>query len=65
MHPRNLISTFVVRSLDSIIPLISTSEISSLNLASVAAQAVCVLPGRKPKDRFSCDEAQICLMANV
>ena len=38
-HPRRLISTFVIRCLDSIIPLFSVSEISSLYLASVAAQA--------------------------
>ena len=36
---RRLISTFVIRCLDSIIPLVSISEISSLYLASVAAQA--------------------------
>ena len=35
-HPRSLISTFVVRCIDSI-PLVSRSEISSLYLASVAA----------------------------
>ena len=29
-HPRSLISTFVVRCLDSIIPLVSISEISRL-----------------------------------
>ena len=29
-HPRSLISTFVVRCLDSIIPLVSISKISSL-----------------------------------
>ena len=38
-HPRSLISAFVVRCLDNIIPLVSISEISSLYLASVAAQA--------------------------
>ena len=38
-HPRSLISTFVVRCLDSIIPLVSISEISSLCLASVTEQA--------------------------
>ena len=36
-HLRSLISAFVVRCLDSIIPLVSISEISSLCLASVAA----------------------------
>ena len=34
-HPRSLPSTFVVRCLDSIIPLVSMSGISSLYLASV------------------------------
>ena len=38
-HPCSLISAFVIRCLDSIIPLVSDSEISSLCLASVAAQA--------------------------
>ena len=37
VHPCSLISAFVVSGLDSIIPLVSTSEISSLYLASVAA----------------------------
>ena len=35
-HPRSLISTFVVRCLDSIISLVSIYEISSLYLASAA-----------------------------
>ena len=38
-HPRSLISAFVVRCLDSIIPLVSISIVSSLYLTSVAAQA--------------------------
>ena len=38
VHPCSLISTFVVRCLDSIILLVSKSEISSLYLVSVAAQ---------------------------
>ena len=38
-HPRSLIGAFVVRCLDSIIPLVSISEISSIYLASVAEQA--------------------------
>ena len=42
-HPRSLISTFIIRCLDSIIPLVSISEISSLYLAAVAAQAVLCL----------------------
>ena len=39
VHPRSLISAFVVSCLDSIIPLFSIFEISSLYLAFVAAQA--------------------------
>ena len=39
-HPRSLISTFVIRCLDSLIPLVvSKSEISSLWLVSVTEQA--------------------------
>ena len=38
-HPRSLISAFVVRCLDSIIPILVKSEISRLQLASVAEQA--------------------------
>ena len=38
-HPRSLISIFVIHCLDSIIPLVSKSEISSLQLTSVAEQA--------------------------
>ena len=37
-HPRSLISTFVVRYLDGIIPITAKSEISSLYVASMAAQ---------------------------
>ena len=62
VHPRSVISAFVVRCLDSIIPLVSTSEISSLYLASVAEQAGLSLPWSKtPEDRFSRDEAHIVL----
>ena len=38
-YPRSLISTFIVRFLDSIIPLLAISEISRLELASEAEQA--------------------------
>ena len=52
-HPRSLISAFVVRFLDSIIPLVSISEISSLFLASVAVQASLSLPwSQTPKTGF-------------
>ena len=37
-HPRSLISAFVIRCLDSIIPQVSISKISSLQLVSVAEQ---------------------------
>ena len=43
-HPRSLISAFVVRYLDCIVPLVSISNISSLCLASAAAQAGLSLP---------------------
>ena len=46
-------STFVVRCLDGIIPLVSVSKISSLYLASVAAQAGLSLPwSQTPKTGF-------------
>ena len=41
---RNLISAFVVHCLDSVIPLVSISEISNLCRVSVAAQAGSSLP---------------------
>ena len=54
-HARSLISTFVVGCLDSIIPLVSVSKISSLYLhvASVAVQAGLSLPwSQTPKTGF-------------
>ena len=51
--PRSLISAFVVRCLDSIIPLVSISEISSLYLVSVTAQTGLSLPWlQTPKTGF-------------
>ena len=44
VHPRSLVSIFVVHCLDNIICLVSISEISSLYLASVAEQAVLSVP---------------------
>ena len=38
-QPRSLFSAFIVRCLDSIIPLFAIAEISRLQLASVAEQA--------------------------
>ena len=59
-HPRSLISTFVVRCLDSIIPLVSISEISRLYLASAAEQACLNLTWLKPpEDTFSSDVAHM------
>ena len=50
VHPCSLISAFVVRCIDSIIPLVSIPKISSLYLASVTAQASLNLPwSQKPK----------------
>ena len=58
-HVRSLISTFVVRCLNSIISLVSISKISRLELASVAAQAGLSLTwSKKPEARFSRDVAQ-------
>ena len=52
-HPRSPISAFIVRCLDSIIPLVSISNISSRYLASVAAQAgLCLTWSGTPKTGF-------------
>ena len=52
-HPRNQISAFVVRCLDSIIRLVSISEISRLQTVSVAVQASLSLTWSKiPKTGF-------------
>ena len=49
----SLISAFVVHCLDSMIPLVSISEISSLYLASVVAQAgLSLLWSQTPKTGF-------------
>ena len=59
-HRRSLVSAFVVRCLDSIIPLVSISKISSLYLAFVAVQAGLSLSWlQNPEDRFSRDEAHV------
>ena len=52
-HLHSLIRAFVVRCLDSIISLVSISKISSLYLASVAAQASLYLTwSQTPKTGF-------------
>ena len=53
VHLRSLISAFFVRCLDSIIHLVSISEISGLYLASVAAKAgLSLLWSKTPKTGF-------------
>ena len=58
-HPRSLISAFVVRCLDGIIPLDSISEISSYrpNFCGYVDRFEFNLVAN-PEDRFSPDEAQ-------
>ena len=65
-HPRSLISAFVVRCLDSVMSLVSVTEISSLMLASVADQASLSLTwSETPEDTFSHDEAHLFCMIIV
>ena len=60
VHPRNLISAFVVRCLDSIISLHSVAEISRLYLASIAEQTSLSLAwSETPEDIFCRDEAHL------
>ena len=59
-HPRSLISAFVVRCPDSVMSLISVTNISNLMLASVAEQAsLSQTWSETPEDTFSYDEAQM------
>ena len=64
-HPRSLISNFVVRCLDSIISLVSTSETSCLYLASVAAQAGLSLTWSKPQGLVFSWRGSIILMVKL
>ena len=65
-HPRSLISAFVVRPLDSIIALVSRSEISRLKLVPVAEQAgLNVTRSQTSEDTFSLDGAQINISNNA
>ena len=53
-HPRSLISTFVVRCRDSMIPLLAIAETSRLQLVSVAEHAGLSLTlSETPKKVFS------------
>ena len=59
-HPRSLISTFVVRCLDSMICILAVSKVGVFLLASVAEQAGLNLTWSKiSEDTFSRDVAQI------
>ena len=59
-HPRSLISTFVVRCLDSMICILARSKVSRFWLVSVAEQAGLNLTWSKiPEDTFSRDVAQL------
>ena len=59
-HPRSLISTFVVRCLDSAICVLAISKVSLFQLASVAEQAGLNLTWSKTHDdTFSRDVAQM------
>ena len=60
---RSLIRAFVVHCLDSVMSLVSVTKISSLTLASVAAQAgLCVAWSETPEDTFCHVVAQLLLI---
>ena len=63
VHPRCLISTFVVRCLDSMICILAISKVSRYKLTSVVEQADLNLTWSKiPEDTFSLDVAHICML---
>ena len=60
VNPHSLISTFIVRCLDSMVCILALSKVSRLELVSVAEQAGLNLTWSKiPEDMFSRDEAHI------
>ena len=60
VHPHSLISNFVVRCFDSIIPIVAKPKVSSLLLVSVAKQTGFSLTlSNTTEDRFSRDNALI------
>ena len=68
VHLCILISTFVVRCLDSTTPLVVILEISRLHLASVAEQAGLNLTWSKiPEDMFSHDvgHSYLCMLLDL
>ena len=65
-HPRSLISAFVVRCLDSIIPLLAIAEVSRLWLVSVAEQAALSLTREEtPKTGFLVTGLKLCQKVHV
>ena len=59
-HPCSLISAFVVRNLDTIVPTLAKSKVSRLYLVSVCEQAgLSLTPSQTPEDTFSSDMAQL------
>ena len=58
-HSRSLISTFVVRCLDSMICILAICKVSRFQLASVSEQAGLNLRSKIPEDTFSRDAAQV------
>ena len=59
-HPCSLISTFIVRCLESMICLLAISKVSRFQLASVTEQAGLNLTQSKiPEDTFLKDVAQL------
>ena len=66
VHPRSLISAFVVHCLDSVMSLVSITKISSLMLDFVAEQASLSLTwSNTPEDTFCHDEAHIPLIGQA
>ena len=60
VHPRSLLSTFVLRCLDSMICTTALSKVSRFYIVSVAEQAGLNLTWSKiPEDTFSCDVAHL------
>ena len=65
-HLRSLISAFIVRCLDSIISLVSISDISSLYLASVAEQGdLSLIWSETPKTGFLVTRLKLSFLAVV
>ena len=59
-HPRSLISSFIIRSSESIISMLTTSEFSIFQLVTVSVETDFSLAlSETPKTGFSHDEAQV------